>query len=181
MGWTDNINVYLIDFLLARCFHRVWLHHGLVPGSEKISQCFRHDIYYTFTLPHSVCWNLAELAENTVLAELLWEKNIVPAEKNKLNSADYKVSRTEPCVEGICYLGGWHHSLELLFLPLPLSFLVLLSSPLLECLPISTYRLALVFGAIMPHLICYGASFCDSLEPAAGLLFFSLVFGSLCP
>jgi len=32
--------------------------------------------------------------KNTVLAELLREKNTVPAKKNKQNSADYKVNRT---------------------------------------------------------------------------------------
>ena len=31
-------------------------------------------------------------SQNTVPVDLLWEKNIVPAEKNKLKSTDYKIS-----------------------------------------------------------------------------------------
>jgi len=61
-----------------------------------------------FTPSFTCHYGLVRLAEtwlkNTVLVELLREKNIVPTEKNKLNNTDYKVSQT-------IYQGKFYHIL----------------------------------------------------------------------
>ena len=41
-------------------------------------------------------------SRNTVLVDLSWEKNTVPAEKNKLKSMDYKTSK-----QGWWYVPGY--------------------------------------------------------------------------
>ena len=38
-----------------------------------------------------------KISRNTVPANLLWEKNIIPAEKNKLKKTNYKRSEHGPC------------------------------------------------------------------------------------